>query len=176
MQPGESLEDNAMKELLVIRHGKSSWDDPDLDDHERPLAKRGRKAAPTMGTRLRGRDAVPQRMVTSDALRACETATAVAEAAGVGADAIDREPRLYTADAATVLAVVRDLDDRLECAAIVGHNPALHDFVHRICDLRIDKLPTAAVAHLRFVVSCWSEVEWGSAEVVDYDYPKSGRH
>lgn len=164
-----------MKELLVIRHGKSSWDNPDLDDHERPLAKRGRKAAPTMGARLRECDAVPQRMVTSDALRARETATGVAEAAGVGADAVDHEPRLYTADAATVLAVVRDLDDRFERIAIVGHNPALHEFVHRIGELRVDKLPTAAVVHLRFAVSGWSAVDWGSAEVVDYDYPKSGR-
>lgn len=164
-----------MKELLVIRHGKSSWDDPDLDDHARPLARRGRKAAPTMGARLRERGAAPQRIVTSDAVRARATATGVAEAAGLGADAVDQEPRLYTTDEATVLEVVRDLDDRFERIAIVGHNPALHEFIHRMCDLRLGKLPTAAVVQLRFAVSRWSEVEWGSAGVVDYDYPKSGR-
>lgn len=164
-----------MKDLIVIRHGKSSWDDPGLDDHERPLAKRGREAAPAMGQRLRARGTLPERLVTSDAVRARDTAAAVAEAAGLETGAVLLEPRLYTGDAGGVLEVVRRLDDGYGCVAIVGHNPALHAFVHTVSDLRLDKLPTAAVVHLRFPIAAWREIGPGAAEVIDYDYPKSGR-
>lgn len=164
-----------MKELLVIRHGKSSWDDPSLADHDRPLAKRGREAAPEMGRRLRARGAVPERLVTSDAVRARDTAVALGEAMGLGPDAVLLEPRLYTGSGTDVLAVVRRLDDAYERIGIVGHNPALHEFLHDASDLRLDKFPTAGVVHLRFPAGRWADIEPGSAEVVDYDDPKSGR-
>lgn len=164
-----------MRDLLVIRHGKSSRDDPALADHERPLAQRGREAAPAMGARLRDRASLPDRIVSSDAVRARDTAAAVAAGAGLDVGVVLLEPRLYTADAGEVLGVVRRLDDAHACVAIVGHNPALHELVHHVSDLRLDKLPTAAVVHLRFPVAAWRDVEPGAAEVVDYDYPKSGR-
>ena len=164
-----------MKELLVIRHGKSSRDDPSLDDHERPLERRGREDAPGMGRRLQARGAVPERIVTSDAVRARDTAAGVAAGAGLDVDAVLPEPRLYTGSADDVLAVVRRLEAGLERVAVVGHNPALHDFLHTVSDLRVRKFPTAAVAHVRFPVAQWREVGPGTGEVVDYDYPKSGR-
>jgi phosphohistidine phosphatase len=164
-----------MKELLVIRHGKSSWDDPSLADHDRPLAGRGREAAPEMGRRLRLRGVVPERLVTSDAVRARDTAAALGEALGLGPEAVLLEPRLYTGSGTDVLAVVRRLDEAYERIGIVGHNPALHEFLHAASHLRLDKFPTAAVAHLRFPARRWSDIEPGSADVVDYDYPKSGR-
>ena len=164
-----------MKELIVIRHGKSSRDAPALDDHERPLNQRGREAAPEMGRRLRVRDAVPERIVSSDAVRARDTAAGVAEGAGLDIGTVLLEPRLYTGSADDVLAVVRRLDAALERVAIVGHNPALHDFLHLVSDLRLDKFPTAAVARIRFPVERWGGVGPGTGETVDYDYPKSGR-
>jgi len=164
-----------MKELLIVRHGKSSWDDPDLTDRERPLKRRGREAAPDMGRRLHARGIVPERVVTSDARRAYDTAALIAEAMSLGHDALAVEPRLYTERAFNVLTVARAVDDAWRFVALVGHNPALHDLVHQVSDLRLNKLPTAAVVHLRFAVEHWSAIAPGGAEVVDYDYPKSGR-
>lgn len=164
-----------MKELLVVRHGKSSWDDPQLADRDRPLQKRGREAAPDMGQRLAARASVPERIVTSDAKRALETAELLAEGAGLREDAVVVEPQLYTGDAADVRTAIRRIGDAVARAAVVGHNPALHEFLHTVSDLRLGKYPTAAVAHLRFPVEQWREIGAGAAEVVDYDYPKSGR-
>jgi phosphohistidine phosphatase len=164
-----------MKELLVIRHGKSSWSDPSWSDRERPLKERGRDAAQAMGQRLANRSAVPERIVTADARRALDTATILASAAGVGDDTIVVEPQLYTESPPKVLAVVQRLDDAISRAAVVGHNPALHELLHTVSDLRLGKYPTAAVAHLRWPVERWRDVAGASAEVVDYDWPKSGR-
>jgi len=164
-----------VKDLIVVRHGKSSWDDPALPDRERPLTKRGRKAVPEMARRLRGRHVRPERIVTSDAVRARDTAMVLAEVLGLDADAVVPEPRLYATDAGDVLEVVRALDDRCAWVAIVGHNPALQDFLALVADLALERFPTAAVAHLRFPVRHWAEVRAGSGEVVDVDHPNSGR-
>ena len=164
-----------MRELLIVRHGKSSWDDPDRPDRDRPLAPRGQKAVPEMGRRLRERGVVPERIVSSDAVRARDTAAALAEALRLDFGTLLLEPRLYTEDPDTVLAVARRLDDAYACVALVGHNPALHEFVHAVSDLRLDKFATAGVVHLRFDVDRWADLAPGGAEAVDHDYPKSGR-
>jgi len=164
-----------MKELLVVRHGKSSWDAPQLADRERPLNKRGRRDGPDMGRRLRSRGMIPARVVTSDAARARETAALLADALGIEAAAIVVEPRLYAADADAVRAVVAALPDDADRVALVGHNPALHEFLQAASDLRVANFPTAAVACLRFPVSHWREAATVPAEAFDYDFPKSGR-
>ena len=164
-----------MKELIVFRHGKSSWDAPAASDHERPLARRGREAVPAMGRRLLERGTVPQRIVTSDAVRARDTAVALAEALDLDIGVVLPEPRLYTGYDDDVLAAVTRLDDAYDRIAIVGHNPSLQDFLRTAAGLELEKFPTAAVAHLRFPVDRWADVRPDSGEVVDYDYPGSGR-
>ncbi len=164
-----------MKELQLIRHAKSSWED-DLADRERPLAPRGERAAPEMGRRLAAAGAVPVRMVVSDALRARATATAMARAAGLGDDAIRSEPRLYSADADAVIEVAHGLDDALERVALVGHNPAFAEAAEALCRLGAAKVPTAAVIRIGFAVDAWRELAAGGGELIDFDYPKRGAH
>ena len=160
-----------MKELQLIRHAKSSWE-RDVSDHERPLAPRGERAAPEMGRRLAARNAVPERMVVSDAVRARRTAEAMAQAAGLSATALVEEPRLYTADAARVIEVARAQDDALERLALVGHNPALAEAAEALCGLGAGKVPTAAVIRIRFDVEHWRDIAAGGGECIDFDYPK----
>lgn len=164
-----------MKELLIVRHGKSSWDEPNQSDRDRPLKPRGEQAADAMGARLAARASAPERIVTSDARRALATAERLAAAAGLDSDRVVVEPQLYTERVHDVLKVIRRIDQGVERAAVVGHNPALHELVHALSELRLGKYPTAAMAHLRLPVGRWSDVAEGSAEVVDYDWPKSGR-
>lgn len=161
-----------MKELLIIRHGKSSWDEPGLGDHERPLAPRGEKAAPLMGQRLAQRGVVPQRLVSSDAVRARATAALMAEAMGLGDEAVVLDGRLYAADAEDCLDIIQELPDELACVGLVGHNPTLHELAEALVGLRVGKFPTAAVVHARFDVERWRDVTAGAGECVDFDYPK----
>lgn len=161
-----------MKELLIIRHAKSSWDSPDLDDHERPLNPRGRRAAPEMGRRIAARGLVPERLVTSDAVRARQTAELMATEMALDEDAIVADARLYGAEPEDWLEVVQAFPDELSRIGAVGHNPALHELAAYLVDLRTDKFPTAAVVHARFDVERWADVLPANGECVDFDYPK----
>jgi len=161
-----------MKNLLIVRHGKSSWDDADLADHERPLAPRGEQAVPLMGERLRARGVVPDRLVSSDAVRARRTAELLAEALGLEADAVVLDERLYHAEADDCFTVIREFPDECACVALVGHNPTLHELAEHWVDLRVGKFPTAAVVHARFDVDRWADMAPGNAALVDLDYPK----
>lgn len=160
-----------MKELLLVRHAKSSWQQ-DLPDRERPLARRGERAAPEMGRRLAVAGTVPDLVLTSDAVRARSTAAALARAAGLDTAALATETRLYDADAQAITDLARGLDDALDRVAFVGHNPALHEAVECLCDLRPEKLPTAAVVRIRWPIERWRDLSESAGTCVDFDYPK----
>ena len=112
-----------MKTLLLVRHAKSSWDHPGVDDHDRPLNARGRRDAPEMGRRLAERGLVPDRILSSTALRARTTAQLIAEGLGFDVDRIILDERLYAASADEVLRVIGEIDGDVGTAMVVGHNP-----------------------------------------------------
>ena len=147
---------NTMKTLLLLRHGKSSWKDSDLADHERPLKKRGRRAAKDMGRLLRDQNFVPDHILTSTACRATETAMLAAKAANFSGD-IESWPTLYHADPQTFVAVVSHLPDRFERVLLVGHNPGLADWLSRLTS-QTEAFPTAALAHVELPISSWLEL------------------
>src|SRR5688572_5475639 len=114
-----------MKTLLVLRHAKSSWKETALDDHERPLNKRGRRDGPRMGKLIREHGLTPDVIISSDAVRARLTAEAVAAAAGYSRE-IRLEEALYAASPADILAVLRTATTTTAgTVMIVGHNPGL---------------------------------------------------
>jgi phosphohistidine phosphatase len=160
-----------MKELILIRHGKSSWKG-DLPDHERPLAPRGERDAPEMGRRLVRTGSVPERIVTSDAERARATAVALAGAAGLPVEAVVEEPRLYHAGADEIPVLARALDDGFDRVALVGHNPALQMAAERLCGLHAEKLPTAAVVRIHFAIDRWADLPDQGGTCIEFDYPK----
>jgi phosphohistidine phosphatase len=142
-----------MKTLLVLRHAKSSWDDPGRGDHERPLNQRGLQDAPRMGALIRERRLIPDIVVSSDALRARSTAEAVAGAARYeGKILLDRQ--LYLAEPADILSVLRELHENAETVMIVGHNPGLEDLVKLLTGEPHD-LPTAALAQVVLPIESW---------------------
>jgi phosphohistidine phosphatase len=159
-----------MKTLVLVRHAKSSWDHPELDDHDRPLNTRGQRDAPEMGRRLRERGFVPDAVRSSTAVRARTTAAAIVDALGLGADAVVLDERLYGSSPATILGVVGELDDALETAMVVAHDPGLSDLAFELSGT-IEHMPTCAVAEFRFRVASWSQL--GDAEPVEtrFDTP-----
>lgn len=161
-----------MLRLTLLRHAKSSWDDPGLEDFDRPLNARGLRAAPEMGRRLAARGDPPQLVVSSPALRAIATARAVRRELGDPGLRIVEEPRLYLASPETLLAVLRGLEDGPRHVMLVGHNPGLTDFANRLDDLSIDHLPTAAMLCVDFTAESWSAIEPATAGLVWFDSPR----
>ncbi|MEM0896048.1 MAG: histidine phosphatase family protein [Verrucomicrobiota bacterium] len=162
-----------MKELLVIRHAKSSWDHPGLADHDRPLNERGRAAAPRVAEELVSWNCPPDAFVSSTAVRAFETAKVVAAAFGRSDGEIVRVEELYGASARMILKTVRQFDENWERVAIFGHNPGFHDLVDR--SLRkgsVERFPTCAVAHLELDSDYWGAVEEGCAKLLRFVVPR----
>jgi phosphohistidine phosphatase len=145
-----------MKTLLVLRHAKSSWDDPALDDHERPLNQRGRRDAPRMGELVREFGLTPDVVLSSDAVRARLTAEAVAEAARYAGE-IRLHPHLYLAGPAEILSLLPAVPENAETVMIVGHNPGLEQLVEQLTGERQD-LPTAALAQIRLPLHQWRDL------------------
>ena len=146
-----------MKTLLLMRHAKSSWKHADLADFERPLNKRGKKDAPAVGHWLKARNLVPDFILSSSAVRAAQTAEAVAEAAGLDQHLVDFQDQLYLAEADDYLTSLRELPDGINLAMVVGHNPGAESLL-QILSGKIEPLPTAVVAILALPVAHWADL------------------
>jgi len=146
-----------MKNLLVLRHAKSSWNDPALDDHERPLNKRGRRDGPRMGELVREYGLIPDIVIASDAVRAQLTAETVADAARyAGEILLDRH--LYMAGPADIVSLLQTVRENAETVMIVGHNPGLEELVEQLTGQRQD-LPTAALAQIVLPIDQWRDLK-----------------
>ncbi len=146
-----------MKTLLALRHAKSSWSDPALDDRERPLNARGRRDAPRVGALVREHRLTPDLIISSDALRARLTAEAVAEHARYDGEIL-LEPCLYLASAAGIVTMLRKVRDaKAETIMIVGHNPGLEELVARLTGEE-DDMPTAALAQIVLPIGHWRDL------------------
>ena len=146
-----------MKTLLVLRHAKSSWNDQALDDHERPLNKRGRRDAPRMGVLVRECGLIPDVIISSDAVRARVTAEAVAEAARYAGEIL-LDPHLYLACPADILSRLTTVREHAGTVMIVGHNPGLEKLVEQLTGERQD-LPTAALAQIGLPIDRWRDLK-----------------
>ncbi|HUS00064.1 MAG TPA: histidine phosphatase family protein [Pyrinomonadaceae bacterium] len=145
-----------MKTLYVLRHAKSSWEDSDLADFDRPLSDRGKTAAPFMGEVMKRNEFAPEIILASPATRARETARLVKESAGLPAE-IKHNERIYEASPQTLQHVAASVDDRFNSAMIVGHNPGMEGFV-RILTGRLEPMPTAALAVIDLDISGWEQI------------------
>ena len=167
------------RRLHLLRHAKSSWDDPTLADPERPLAPRGRKAAKRIAGWAASHDVRPQVVACSSAVRARETLERVLP--GLGRPEVWTEPSLYGAAAEALLARVQALPDDVEEAMLVGHNPGLQELVLLLAekgelrDSAAAKLPTGALATLETDVSGWAEINPGQMRLSSFVVPRDLR-
>lgn len=168
-----------MKRLAILRHAKSSWDDPGLDDFNRPLNERGWKAARRMGRELKHRGLRFDLVLSSTAARTRETIDGIQEKYEFDAP-IMFEPQLYLASSADLLQIVRGLDEMVKAPLIVGHNPGLERLVTGLTrdddeGLRrrvAGKFPTGALAVLELPARHWADIEPGGGEIVELILPK----
>lgn len=161
-----------MKKLLICRHAKSSWDEPGLNDHERPLAKRGWRDAPLMAKRIKTNHIYPEQIISSDALRALQTAEVYLETFRKEDVIFEKTAELYHASVSDILEVVRHASDRVNTLFIFGHNPGFTDLINHLGE-SLDNLPTAAVFGFTFATNSWSKLSRENASFWLYDFPKN---
>jgi phosphohistidine phosphatase len=145
-----------MKTLLVARHAKSSWADPGMSDHDRPLNERGKEDAPRMGRFLKDQGLVPDLIISSTAKRARKTASKVAKACGYPGE-VELAGSLYLGHPSDYLQVLQQLDDEYPCVMVVGHNPGLEACVEDLTG-EYAKMPTGAVAQVALEIDRWSDL------------------
>ena len=147
-----------MKTLLVLRHAKSSWKDPAVTDHDRPLNSRGKRDAPRIGKIIAAEEVRPDIILSSTAKRARRTAEDVSDAVGLSGKAVVLDSRLYLAEPAEIVNVVRNAGSDVRCVLVVGHNPGLEVLVMRLTG-HAEPLPTAAVAAVGLPMDSWRSLE-----------------
>lgn len=163
-----------MKRLILTRHAKSSWDDPLVPDHDRPLNARGKAAAADLGQWLASRGYVPDEVLCSDALRTRKTWSGLAPALP-GSPILELKPALYHAGPDVMLAVLRHAQG--DCVMMIGHNPGIADFAARLvgrapANPEFGRYPTGATLVADFSATGWESVEFGSGTVVDFVVPR----
>jgi len=166
-----------MKTLCLIRHAKSSWDNMELSDFDRPLNERGKKDAPRMGKRLREKKITPDVMLSSPAARALTTCKEIAKVLDFSMEKIKTDKRLYHANEDQILSVVQDLVDSPfdseEVVMLFGHNPGLTDFTNSLLNETIMNIPTCGVIFATLNINHWKDATFGCGKLIFFDFPKN---
>ena len=162
-----------MKTLILIRHAKSSWDDPGLSDFERPLNDRGKKDAPVMAERLYERGIKIDAFVSSPARRARKTAEQFAKRYKKDKEDLVLRTELYMASEEAFTTVIEKLDDSIDCVAIFSHNPGITDFANSLTDARTDNVPTCGIFAISIDAKKWNRFRDAKKKFLFFDYPKA---
>jgi phosphohistidine phosphatase len=166
-----------VRHLWLLRHAKSSWDDPDLDDHDRPLAPRGERAAAAMASHLRRAGVRPQLVLCSSAIRARRTLGIVLTSLEDRVE-IEIDPELYTFDAEVLLERLRSVPDDVSSLLLVGHNPAVQELALLVAaggasrDRVAAKLPTGALVTIALPDDPWTRLGESDAEIEGLVVPR----
>ena len=165
-----------MKELILVRHAKSSWDYPNLEDFDRPLGSRGKRDAPFMAEILHEKGLVPHKLVSSSARRAQDTASYFGKAFGIPLWDIKLVDKIYEAMPDDLQEVTEELSDEWDSVYLFGHNPGFTVFANRFTEgFRFDNVPTCGIVHIIGQVKSWADFKPGNAKVDAWFFPKEFR-
>ena len=165
-----------MRTLHLLRHAKSSWDDVSLDDIDRPLNDRGRRACEALSRYFADDAIVPDLILCSPARRTRETLAGIEAAFGEPRTEFPEE--LYGAGAETISALVAALPDDVDQAMAIGHNPGIEEAALSLAGSGANlermraKYPTGALATIEFEVDGWTEVTSGSGALISFVKPR----
>ena len=161
-----------MKTLYLVRHGKSSWKYPSLDDFERPLNKRGRKNAPFMGEILKKLKVTPDLVISSPANRAAMTARIIAAAINYPLDNIVYKEAIYEFSDDALFHVINKIDDSVNSSMVVGHNPAINGLANYVGDQPISNIPTCGICCVDLDIPSWAKIGKNCGKISFFEYPK----
>jgi phosphohistidine phosphatase len=163
-----------MKTLYLVRHAKSSWKYPELDDFERPINRRGRESLMLMGEFLKKIKVTPDLIISSPATRAAMTARIIADTIDYPIEKILYSETIYLSDEDVLLHVIQDINDDVKEAMLIGHNPGLTDLGNYISDQRINNIPTSGIFCLELNISSWTKIGERRGKLKFFEFP--GRH
>jgi len=164
------------KTLYLLRHAKSSWEDPTLPDRDRPLAPRGRRASKAIAEHLRRQRSTPRLVLCSSSERTRETLKRISAGLGGGVE-VRIEERLYTASVCDLLQRLHEVDARVDSVMLIGHYPALQELALSLARTGVDlrrlreKFPTAGLATLA-LRGAWDELAPEDAELIAFVTPR----
>ena len=158
--------------LTLVRHAKSSWDDGDLSDFDRPLNARGERVAPEMAQRMSDVLERPLQIISSPAIRAITTARVFAKALDIPETQIALEPRIYDASTGTLLDIVQKLEEGIGHAVLFGHNPGFSDLAQLLSRSMPREMPTCSLVTLSLDAAHWREASPQGARLLRFHYPK----
>jgi phosphohistidine phosphatase len=161
-----------MKTLIVVRHAKSSWDDPKVSDLNRPLNDRGKRDAPRMARALKEKDLAIDAVLSSPAVRALETCHIFMDILGIAKGDVQLVKELYHASEEMILNVVNRINNNSRVAMIFGHNPGLTEFVNDLLEEEIENIPTTGVVVCDLKIEEWSEAKWACGTMNFFEWPK----
>jgi len=147
-----------MKQLILMRHGKSSWQNDLLDDYDRPLKKRGKRDAPVMAQLLADNEIIPEMILSSSAARTRQTTQLVNDVLNLQEDSIRYFDNFYLADQKELIKELKKLSNSIDTVMIIGHNPTMEFFTANLTG-EIHRFPTAAIAHIDLAISTWAELK-----------------
>ncbi|MBQ0756382.1 MAG: histidine phosphatase family protein [Amphritea sp.] len=161
-----------MKMLTLVRHAKSSWNNPELSDFDRPLNKRGKKDLPLMAARLTDMNIQPDLILSSGARRAITTAEQIALEQDYATDKIIEIPELFHARSETLINLLQGQSDHYRSLLVVGHSPTLEMTSYYLTQELIPKFPTSGVIQLALSITSWEEISESCGTLERLDYPK----
>lgn len=168
-----------MKKLILLRHAKSSWNDPTLDDHDRPLNARGKASAPVIAEWLDHRAHLPDVVLSSSSKRTRQTVKRMQKAVPKLPDPII-DPALYHASPSAMCERLAQLPSTAQSVMLVGHQPGLGSLVRKLsdgletrrCKRAFEHFPTAAAAILEVDIDDWADLDFARARFIDFASPR----
>lgn len=160
-----------MRELILIRHAKSDWSNPLLDDFERPLNKRGEKNAPFMAKILKKEIQKPDLIISSPSFRTKLTLEYFLKEFEYKGEVIF-EKSIYEAPFENLLKVIKNIDDKYKTIFLIGHNPGLNDLANFLLGSFEDNIPTSGVLKIDFDTNSWENISKDNSKLIFFKYPK----
>jgi phosphohistidine phosphatase len=161
-----------MKILYLVRHAKSSWKHPELDDFERPLNKRGRRDALAMGQFLLHQKTKPEIIISSPAVRASLTTKFISDTLSYPFNQVTYFDDIYEASNSSLFKIICKLENKYNSAMMVGHNPGMTYFANALTNTRIDNIPTCGVFCTDLDISSWQKISENCGVMKFFKYPK----
>ncbi|MCX8020178.1 MAG: histidine phosphatase family protein [Chitinophagaceae bacterium] len=162
-----------MKTLLLIRHAKSDWSHPELEDFDRPLNERGKKDAPEMARRLIKNKIKIDLFLSSPAKRAASTAKAFLKEFDAKKKKLRFEEKLYLPSPSVFWEVIKDVKDKVETLAVFSHNDGITLFANQLTNTKVDNIPTCGIFAVKAHCDAWKDFENSEKEFWFFDYPKA---
>lgn len=161
------------KDLYIVRHGKAISDYFEISDIDRPLKEKGIVDGLNMANRLLSKEIMPEKIISSSAIRAFHSASIFCRAFDISVEKIQIEEPFYLSGTSTLLDLIMNTENSIKSLMIFGHNPTFTDLANHFLNKQIDNMPTTGVVGIRFNTKSWSELNIEKVESSFFDYPKN---